>query len=76
MSWAAVAVVLGLVMEYWVIWRENRDEWDAFTLGIVRFADRPSTTKYVVELISVSLITLARIMHEAQPGFGDGAESG
>jgi len=45
-------------MEYWVIWRENRDEWDAFTLGIVRFADRPSTTKYVVELISVSLITL------------------
>jgi hypothetical protein len=45
-------------MEFWVIWREHRDDWDAFTLGIVRFADRPSLKKYVVELVSVAFITL------------------
>jgi hypothetical protein len=58
LSWAIAAVVVGLVMEYWVIWRDRRDEWHAFRLGIVRFADRPSLLKYVVELVSVSLVTL------------------
>jgi hypothetical protein len=58
LPWATAVVVLGLLMEFWVIWREHRDEWDAFWLGIVRLADRPSTRKYVVELLSVSFITL------------------
>jgi hypothetical protein len=45
-------------MEYWLIWREHRDEWHAFKLGLLRLASKPSTKRYVVELVSVSLITM------------------
>jgi hypothetical protein len=55
---ATGAVVVGLVMEYWVIWREHRDEWNDFELGIWQLAHKPSLRKYVIELISVSLITI------------------
>jgi hypothetical protein len=58
LSGATAVVVLGLLMEYWVVWRERLDDKDAFALGIVRLADWPSTRKYVVELISISFITL------------------
>ena len=44
-------------MELWVIWRERCDEMEAWRRGIVRPPDRPSTNKFIVEIVSVLLIT-------------------
>lgn len=59
--WLAVstgAVIVGLLMEYWVIWRAHRDEMEAFGRGIIRPPDRPLFRAYLFELASVTLITL------------------
>jgi hypothetical protein len=57
LPWFTALVALGVAMEFWVIWRERRDDVEAFSLGIVRLADRPSTVKYVIEILSVLFIT-------------------
>ncbi len=54
-------VVVGVVMELWVIWHEYGDDMEAWALahfGVFRSPDRPSTAKLVVEIVSVSLIAL------------------
>jgi hypothetical protein len=45
-------------MELWVLWKDRRDDLDAWSRGIVRTPDRPSIAKYVVEIASVLLITV------------------
>ena len=44
-------------MELWVIWRERRDDIEAWGRGIIRPTDRPSTVKFLIEIASVLLIT-------------------
>jgi len=53
-------VVLGVVMELWVIWHEYRDDMEAWALtffGVLRRPARPSAFKVGVEVASVLLIT-------------------
>lgn len=57
LPWFTAVVAFGVVMELWVIWRERRDEMQAWGRGIVRPPDRPSIKKFIVEIVSVLLIT-------------------
>jgi hypothetical protein len=50
-------VAVGVAMEFWVIWRERRDDMEAWGRGTLRLPERPSTIKYVIELVSLVLIT-------------------
>jgi len=56
-----ILVVLGVLMELWVIRHERRDDMEAWALtyfGVLRPLGRPSTKKFVVEIGSVLLIAL------------------
>ena len=57
LPWFTALVVLGVLMELWVIWRERRDDMEAWRRGIIRPPDGPSIEKFVVEIISVLFIT-------------------
>jgi hypothetical protein len=56
------AVALGVAMELWVIWHERRGDMEAWALayflGTHRLPSRPSMAKFIIELVSVLLITL------------------
>ena len=54
-------VVVGVVMELWVIrhdWRDEMETWALSHFGVLRSPDRPSVTKLIVELCSVVLIAV------------------
>jgi hypothetical protein len=44
-------------MEFWVIWREQRDDMEDWERGTIRSAQKPSTAKYAIEFVSLVLIT-------------------
>lgn len=56
LPWFTGIVAFGVALEFWVIWREHRDDMTAWRRGIVRTPDRPSTLKLIVEVASVLLI--------------------
>jgi len=55
-------VVIGVVMELWVIRHDWRDEWEIFAIwhfvGVTRSPSRPSRLKLWIEFISVVLISV------------------
>jgi hypothetical protein len=60
LPWFTGAVVIGVVLELWVIWHERRDDMESWALGhfgLQWWPARPSTEKFLVELVSVVLIT-------------------
>ena len=57
LPWVTGIVAFGVAMELWVIWRERRDDMTVWQSGIIRPSDKPSTIKFVVEIVSVLLIT-------------------
>jgi hypothetical protein len=60
-------VALGIMMELWVILREYRDEMGDWRRGTIRSPERPSATKYRVEIASVLFVTIG-IFGEAGVG--------
>jgi hypothetical protein len=50
-------VVVGVVMELWVIRRQYGDERDDWRRGTIRSPEKPSIAKLLVEVVSVLLIT-------------------
>jgi hypothetical protein len=56
LPWFTALVAVGVAMELWVIWREWRDDMEAWGRGTIRPPEYPSTMKYVIELVSVVLI--------------------
>jgi hypothetical protein len=67
-----ILVVLGVLMEVWVITHERRDDMEAWALtyfGVLRTPSRPSTKKFVVEIGSVLLIALG-VVGELGAGIG------
>ena len=60
LPWLTGIVAIGVAMELWVIWRERRDDiddwrdWVPFTF---RRSHRPADAKFLVEVVSVLLIT-------------------
>jgi hypothetical protein len=67
LPWFTGVVALGVAMELWVIWREWRDDMEAWGRGIIRPPERPWTAKFLVEIVSVVLIT-AGILGELWAG--------
>lgn len=56
LPWFTGIVVLGVAMEWWVIWHERGDDMQAWRRGTIRAPDRPSTTKFIVEAVSILFI--------------------
>jgi hypothetical protein len=55
--WFTALVVIGVAMEFWVICRERRDDMGAWRRGVIIPPERPSTAKFIIELVSLVLIT-------------------
>lgn len=57
LPWFTALVAIGVAMEFWVIWRERRDDVEAWKRGTILPPERPSTAKFIIELVSLVLIT-------------------
>jgi len=57
LPWFTALVAVGVAMEFWVISRERRDDIEAWKRATILPPERPSTAKFVIELVSLVLIT-------------------
>jgi hypothetical protein len=57
LPWVTGLVAIGVALEFWVIIREYRDELRIWRHGTMGFPERPSIGKFVIEFLSVLLIT-------------------
>lgn len=57
LPWFTALVAVGVAMEFWVIWREHRDDMGAWKRGTILPPERPSTAKLIIELVSLVFIT-------------------
>jgi hypothetical protein len=53
--WTA-AVVIGVALELWVIWKDHKSSLRDFKRGTIRSPERPSRIKLIVELLSAALV--------------------
>jgi hypothetical protein len=54
--WLNALVFVGVALEFWVIWREYRDERVAWRRATVRSPEKPSIKKLLIEFLGVLLI--------------------
>ncbi len=58
LPWFTALVALGVAMEVWVIWRDRCEDMRAWHRGIICWPpERPSTKKFMVEIVSVLFVT-------------------
>lgn len=57
LPWFTAMVAIGVVAELWVITREYREEREFWRRGTIRSPEKPSISKYAIEVLSVVLIT-------------------
>ena len=55
--WTAV-VVVGLVMEFGIIFHGFKEDMAAFRRGTIRSPERPPVVKFIIELLATLLITV------------------
>jgi hypothetical protein len=58
LPWFTGVVALGVAMELWVLWHDRREDMHLWRRGTVCWPpEKPWLTKYIVELVSILLIT-------------------
>ena len=56
LPWFTAIVAFGVFMEFWTIWRERREDMEAWRRGIISSPARPSNMKLVIEILSLIFI--------------------
>jgi hypothetical protein len=58
LPWFTGAVALGVALEFWVLRDDRREDMHAWRRGIICWPPaRPSLVKYIVEIVSILLVT-------------------
>jgi hypothetical protein len=58
LPWFTAIIAIGVALELWVIWRDRADDMHVWRRGVICWPpDRPSTKKFIVEIVSVLFVT-------------------